>query len=444
MTRRDSADAIENASVVPNYRRLCIASLGGLAAIALLATLVHEFAIQMTGILEITPNGMTEIYRSMQVHGVIAAVGTIGVLIARRRRRAGRRAARASVLVLTLGILISLDRVLGICYPPPSALESVLVPHATRGWAHRRGTLGSEAGVSAAINSLGMRGPEVNARKSRGEFRILFLGDSITFGYMQEYRDTYVTQTAERIRRIAPTVRITDMNAGVGGYSTWQELDYLEKEGLKLDPDLVILEFCFNDVAELVYLEPGKLSGHPMPFRFARKSHWSGFARAALSIQGRYQFEATLRELHFSNNLDVDAADRLGLLDERIFKDPAHPAAEDAWERTLGFLDRIRAACRDEDVPWILVAFPFQSQLRPEEPAILPQIRTRRWAEQRGVLYLDLLPAFRRQTTEFQRSPQTLMMDEVHLTAEGSRLAAGELVAFLSRNNLAPSKDPAE
>lgn len=40
------------------------------------------------------------------------------------------------------------------------------------------------------------------------------------------------------------------INAGVGGYSAWQEYEYLRSRGVTLDPDMVVVGFVLNDVTE--------------------------------------------------------------------------------------------------------------------------------------------------------------------------------------------------
>ena len=58
----------------------------------------------------------------------------------------------------------------------------------------------------------------------------------------------------------------------------------------------------------------------------------------------------------------------------------------------------------------------------------LPQRRIRRWAEERGVRVLDLLPALR----EAEREARTYHLRDTHWNAHGNRVAAGELVKALA------------
>ena len=38
------------------------------------------------------------------------------------------------------------------------------------------------------------------------------------------------------------------INAGIPGYTTYQELEFLKIYGLQMEPDLVVLGFVFNDL----------------------------------------------------------------------------------------------------------------------------------------------------------------------------------------------------
>ncbi|WP_449246806.1 SGNH/GDSL hydrolase family protein [Desulfarculus baarsii] len=73
--------------------------------------------------------------------------------------------------------------------------------------------------------------------KRPGLTRVLFLGDSIcALGFLTEY-----------CKEIAGLANYDYWTMGVYGYSTRQELIYFQRNGLKLRPDVVILEFCLND-----------------------------------------------------------------------------------------------------------------------------------------------------------------------------------------------------
>ncbi len=95
------------------------------------------------------------------------------------------------------------------------------------------------------INSLGFRGPEISVEKGDRR-RIIVLGDSITFAQSVSYESTFPALLEAKLRAVDPRVEV--LNFGVNGYDTVQEVRFLEKTGLALSPDLVILAYCLNDV----------------------------------------------------------------------------------------------------------------------------------------------------------------------------------------------------
>jgi len=99
---------------------------------------------------------------------------------------------------------------------------------------------------SISINSEGFRGPE----QWRGEtdvYRILCVGDSVTFGYNVDQEATFPRQLQNALRRRYPGVPIEVTNAGVPGWTWVQGLHFLEREGLALRPNLVIAAHGTND-----------------------------------------------------------------------------------------------------------------------------------------------------------------------------------------------------
>jgi lysophospholipase L1-like esterase len=99
-------------------------------------------------------------------------------------------------------------------------------------------------------NSSGWRDKEHSERNANSAFRILLLGDSNTFGATVRFSETY-GQLLERILT-GRGYRVEVIQLAHGGWSTDQELEALKLEGLKYKPDLIILQFCTNDLFENV------------------------------------------------------------------------------------------------------------------------------------------------------------------------------------------------
>jgi hypothetical protein len=107
------------------------------------------------------------------------------------------------------------------------------------------------AGVPVHINRLGLRDPrEYDLAKRPNTFRILVLGDSVTFGHGSVYEHTYPYLVEQQLKTWRPDVDWQVWNAAVPGYNTSQELAQLEEIGPVFAPDLVIVGFFENDLTE--------------------------------------------------------------------------------------------------------------------------------------------------------------------------------------------------
>jgi len=90
-------------------------------------------------------------------------------------------------------------------------------------------------------------GPRVLAADHTGVYRVLCVGDSITFGFNVDAADAYPRQLEALLATRHPGRRFEVINAGVAGWSWVQGRRYLEIEGLALRPDVVVIGHGTND-----------------------------------------------------------------------------------------------------------------------------------------------------------------------------------------------------
>jgi hypothetical protein len=98
----------------------------------------------------------------------------------------------------------------------------------------------------ASTNSLGWRDRERTYSRQPGVTRATAIGDSFTFGIGVD--------DGERFTDVLPNLidGLEVVNLGVAGYGTDQELRVLELEGVRYEPDIVILTVCtFNDLGDI-------------------------------------------------------------------------------------------------------------------------------------------------------------------------------------------------
>ena len=101
--------------------------------------------------------------------------------------------------------------------------------------------------VGVVSNEQGLRRVgAVSADKGPRETRILFIGDSVTFGWGVAHGDTFVHLTEQALRSRHPQVDSVCINAGVPGYSLFQGERFLDSDGFGYQPDLVVVGFGAN------------------------------------------------------------------------------------------------------------------------------------------------------------------------------------------------------
>jgi len=105
-------------------------------------------------------------------------------------------------------------------------------------------------GWELSVNAQGFRGQRKIEPKRANIFRIICLGDSITFGLDVDDHLTYPSQLEQLLNEAVNNRHQIDViNAGVPGYSSRQGLIRLSRDLIHYQPDLVILEFGFNDAS---------------------------------------------------------------------------------------------------------------------------------------------------------------------------------------------------
>tara|TARA_B100000029_G_scaffold45825_2_gene42236 strand:+ start:674 stop:1858 length:1185 start_codon:yes stop_codon:yes gene_type:complete len=141
-----------------------------------------------------------------------------------------------------------------------------------------RGYFGPDRVVTHNTNSLGFRGPEFPLRVTAAEsiaptdrestaVRIVFLGDSVTFGEGVHDQDTFVERIGRRLQsELGQPIEV--YNFGVGGHNSSDANWTWERYARHIDPDLVVYTFVLNDA------EPGLFQVAPgtgEPVRVARR-----------------------------------------------------------------------------------------------------------------------------------------------------------------------------
>ena len=95
-------------------------------------------------------------------------------------------------------------------------------------------------------NSQGLRdNREYSYEKPPGTKRIILLGDSITFGNGVDLNDSYAEMLRNKFSQSNQKVEV--INLGIPGYGINNEYVRFIDEGIKYDPDIVIIQYTPND-----------------------------------------------------------------------------------------------------------------------------------------------------------------------------------------------------
>lgn len=405
-----------------------------------------------------------------------------------------RLIARAALLlasaVLALALLeggLRLALLGSLANPQPAS--GLTHAHPTRGWALTPNATGVRSDidyrVEVRISSQGLRDVEHSIAADPNVFRVVVLGDSFMEAYQVELRESLPRRLEDEL---APE-RVEVINLGVGGYGTLQESLALDEQGLRFDPDLVVLAFYAgndlrnnSELLETRLWQDGNIKSFGRPYARLRGKDLlqkpPDFATAQAWIEAMRQRDHDLR-LHdrllapaLVSALLQRLAHRIGAVGHaydpnlvlgayatRFDPDATAPplsadeyraAWEEAWQITQALILRTRATAERHGARFVLLSVPSKFQVDPryrervtsEFPRMrfdpeLPSRRLRGFADEQGIELLDLQGALVRQSGA-GHPPLYHAFRDRHWNAEGHRVAASELARFLRQRRLVP------
>jgi GDSL-like Lipase/Acylhydrolase family len=154
-----------------------------------------------------------------------------------------------AVVVTVIAMAAAVEIWVRASWEPRKGRPGFFLTDAVRGQRLAAGYDGWFAGVPVHINSLELRDDrEYRLAKGPNTFRILVLGDSVTFGHGSVSAHTYPYLTEQRLKAWRPGTDWQVWNAAVPGYNTSQELAHLLEVGPRFRPDLVVVGFFENDL----------------------------------------------------------------------------------------------------------------------------------------------------------------------------------------------------
>lgn len=363
-------------------------------------------------------------------HGAAAVIFLfIGVFV--RRRGVRRLMPRVLIACLPVLLLLSADRVLNFFFPPPlppTMRLGVYRRHPRRGMTLDPETHVKERWGDVYIDAYGLRVRAADWKRALGErVRLLFLGDSITFGYHLPADAGYVEVVQRLLERTGATDVIA-LNGGTISHTPSQELDWLRHEGASLSPDLVVIQICMNDITFALHptarASPDALVA---TVRDWEKPHWSAFMRLAFDWGQTREYGVDLdaaAEVIETENFDI------------LFRGEESESLTAAWRHAIGKWREMLAFCRARDVPVALMIVPLRKQIMNVDMSSDPQDRICQFARENGIPCLDLLPVLRSLHHDSGIPVKDLYLDYTHPTPKGHRVFAEALMTFMQANDL--------
>ncbi len=339
------------------------------------------------------------------------------------------------------------------------------------GWKNRPGASGIAYGPDGlvsriSINSLGLRDREADYSKPPGLKRILVLGDSFAWGYGLKAEERF----SDLLHDAFPETQV--LNLGVVGYSTDQESVLLEREGLKYDPDMVILLVHDTDIFHnglranygkpkpYYTLKNGRLKRHgiPVPRRGEGELGTKTLGRPEGEPAGsennfhflKRQILSRLRLYQFiSGRLKMIGPLRSLLIDLKLVE-PDRPVIEDV-RLTAAIIEQMKNRARKGGVDdYLVLLVPSKEVINYHLPAAAgkklflklknTEILKREEAVKRLIEYLkvfsipaiDLTPEFIERAGEGE---DLYFINDNHWNARANKIAAEKITPFLQKKS---------
>jgi lysophospholipase L1-like esterase len=331
--------------------------------------------------------------------------------------------------VFVVGVpLVGLEVALRPFVPSHEKTMSLFIKDDRLGWKLRPGAVDPWGDVEVRVNERGFRGPVIPYPKTPGATRIVYLGDSVTFGYrVARWEDTFPF-VLEGMLEAADSLAIETVNLAVEGYSQWQQALVLADEGDRYAPDLVVIGFVLNDVTEMFHLARFGGADEGFQLRHSYTSRWDRLLSKSALV---YQIQNVVREVKAKRKLGDDL--RLGAIRqqalevETLMTNPDQANVKVAWDIALADLQGIVDHCAARGVPVLVVVFPFAVQLSDPGAMSAPQRVIESYAAARGIATVDLLPLLAAHSRATGNAPTDLFVDHDHLSVEGHRVTAALL-----------------
>lgn len=291
------------------------------------------------------------------------------------------------------------------------------------------------------INSQGFRDREFERARPPGVFRIVVVGDSVTYGRRDEPHETYPKHLERQLNERSTGLCFEVLNLGVHGYNVTRIAERLRILGLAFQPDLVLYGYVLNDPqknslerAALVNLQMAEQTRLSATLQ-RRALRWVASSRLFLLLAGLLQSRAPpdpgayLRPQH-PRDVPVHVGDQRGGFFRSLHQEP------ESQQRLFEGLDRIASMTREAGVPVVAAIFPLLYLVgEAGYPLLDVNAFLDRELHARGFEVIDLLPYFE----QAERDGLDGSADALHPNGAGNALAASALLERMVALELLPA-----
>ena len=301
--------------------------------------------------------------------------------------------------------------------------QMIMEPSTRRIYEHRPNQRAFTIDKPFHTNSMGFRDDREVPLNKDGEFRIFSLGDSVAVGLGVSVEDTYARQLERLLGGRFNRVRV--INAAVGSYSTWQEVDLLKEKGIHVQPDIAMIAFYWNDL----YIKPvpvvpldRSLSGDRQDatlkyLRLFKRSRLLLFLRERWEIL-QYRIWPTFEWTH----------------QEMIYEGRSSPYLEKAYGEVGESLEEFKSLGKTYGFVPILIILPLPGQVHSLDAPTHMQQRLTAIAKRMGLRTVDLLAPLQR---AYATKPDLFIpWDNTHFTPRGHKVVAEALEQYLVTEHL--------
>lgn len=315
-----------------------------------------------------------------------------------------------------------------------------------------RSPVGDFPDTFVQTNSLGLRNPEISPIKPAHTKRILFIGDSYTMGWGVEERSAFPRVTEKILNASSSALTVETINAGFTGAGPSGYYLYLKLQGLKLNPDIVVVGlYLGNDIlsrreiewmttdsdnlpetirSKTAYVDQAgnlRTTTVPIPYRFPilRNSHLFIYLIHALFGRAPTQTE-TLTSKEFVSALVCQFKEACHELDSEknevmLLLKGMKKLTEKSGAKFLVTIIPTDFQIHQDD--WLKYRLPFPLLHKDRE---FPNKQIAKWLDDAGIQYIDLLPTF----VDHEDEETYFALDD-HWNERGHALAADAISRVL-------------